>query len=195
MGLRRLLALLFSALISLVGCQAQIRGCNESALNTESSLRRSIELALGGASSGGANETVASIAPSTITIHRQHTVCLAAAEVRDEYRFASVVVSFTCEGDLPEGSQLGTYCSANYTSQFDLECEPSTLEWVPSNVTGTTNFYETAHATFNTTLDRFCSFCLDPASLQPAGLVDTVTHCYGESLSSRDILLQPYADV
>ncbi len=179
MGPQRILAaLLFPAVMSLVSVRAQLRGCNETALATESSLQKSIELVFGNASTGDSP-----ILPA-VTIFRQSVVCLAAAEVRYEYTFASVVVSFDCHGDLPTGSPLGSSCSANYTSQFDFECEPSTLEWVPSSIPllfNGTNLFEEADATFDTALERSCSLCVDPAGGESVSTlpVDAVTHCSG----------------
>ncbi len=185
-----LLALAFTA-----GAQAQQparQGCNPAELTEEDSLRLAIYSTIGGTGDSP-------IVPVSLTIFNQNVVCLTAERIRDEYRFASVVVLFSCVGPVGAGSPLGSQCVPdNYTAQFDFECRDSVtspgVSWQRSLTPfgfgngSTAVFFNPPDANFSTGLDTYCSLCVDPNRFIPNSVngaaipIDPITHCAGKQV-------------
>ena len=110
-----------------------------------------------------------------VLVMSSRTVCLAAAETRGNYRFASVIVTYDCSSATATNCPPGPYPR---TDQFEFECVGSV--WQDS-----TNFVNDFNHPVNpsiTTLRRDCSFCISPDDATNIGVtnpVDTETHCAG----------------
>ena len=101
-------------------------------------------------------------APDILVLDSQ-TVCFAAAATRDQYRYASVVVSFNCSGSLAPGNALGiSTCDGELTVQFDFECVAGP-QWQRALTLGGDNVFNPADGNLTTSLKTDCSFCVDPA--------------------------------
>ncbi len=131
-----------------------------------------------------------------IDINAQQIVCLAAAEVRDQYRYASVVIDYFCDGDLSAISPLQVPCNTNFTSQFDFECNNMGAmghQWISTAtllMSGGVNFFNPSDASLSTSLRVDCSFCVDPDPSVAEMLllpVDNITHCAGDHEGSYTI--------
>ena len=110
----------------------------------------------------------------TVDVLSFHPVCLAYSQERDRYRFVSVVVEYTCTGNVrcPSGTAV---------EQFDSQCSGGA--WSHS-VQGDIDNIHTVNPTanFSTTTRKDCAFCFSPALATGLGLTtvtDTVTHCVG----------------
>ncbi len=135
--------------------------------------------------------------PPNIDINAQQIVCLAAAVDRDRYRYASVVIDYFCNGGLSAISPLqvpGNVCNANFTSQFDFECNQADQQWISpttlSMFVGGVSFFNPSDASLSTSLRVDCSFCVDPDPSVAENLlltVDNITHCAGYHESSYTI--------
>lgn len=166
-----------------VAVRGQIRGCSLESLTDPSSLRTAVISTV----SADSPEL-----PANLTIYDHHVVCLAAAEARNEYIYASVVVVFSCVGPTGAGSPLGSLCIPdNYTAQFEFECQGSELTWLESQTPFSSGngsaraFFNPADANLSTEVDTFCSLCVDPdRDLQAISITSTdpVTHCAGKQL-------------
>ncbi len=119
-------------------------------------------------------------------------VCLAVGLEANRYRYASVVVEYSCSGTVPAGSPLGCDSggTTNYTAQFDLEC--NTGAWILSATlltSGGANVFQPPHATVNTEQRKDCSFCVDPTrSTALEANISADTHCSG--MYDTDVHLQ-----
>ena len=127
--------------------------------------------------------------PPNITITRFEILCLALSEERGRYRGYSVLVEYTCNGyvDCPTGIA---------EEQFEGECESDNGIWSGS-VSGGTSFTRTEDPTaeFDVTVGREdCSVCFSPEKGPDAGLdaainIDPDTHCVGECIALRVVLV------
>ncbi len=167
---------------------AQQLGCTLSSLTSQASLHRAVLSIIEGIADGRHP-------PDRLTIYDQNVVCLATALKYDEYRYASVVVLFSCSGRLGAGSPLGSQCAPeNYTAQFDFECRGDATDssWQSSQTPfligngSSLVFFNPPDASFSTTLDNYCSLCVDPNRFIPHPAngapipIDPVTHCAGK---------------
>ena len=116
-----------------------------------------------------------------VTVMRLHPVCLAFDTAQDRYRAVSVVVEYTCTGN------VGRCPSGNAVEQIEAECDDGTWS---NEVEGSTDFTRspTPEANFSTSTRQDCAFCvsfeLDKESELPFQSPDNVTHCVGESLNT-----------
>ena len=111
---------------------------------------------------------------STVTVLEFQPLCLAHSQRRNRYRFFSVLVRYTCEGNAncPSGTAL---------EQIDSQCN-NNGEWINSVQGSTGNSRRTdPTATLSTTTREDCRFCFstDLASTL-SRTTDDVTHCVGE---------------
>ena len=101
-----------------------------------------------------------------------HPVCQAYSEERDRYRFVSVVVEYTCNGNArcPSGTAV---------EQFDSQCSSGTWRNSVLNDVDNTRLVNPL-ASFSTATREDCAFCASPATAGTFSLTtDTVTHCVG----------------
>ena len=127
---------------------------------------------------GGTLETQMSTAitegdtPSpTITVLRNHTVCLSVGPTRDKFSSISLVIEYTCTGN--------AFCpSGQAVEQFDFGCN-NQGEWIFGQFS---NFdagqEQNPEANFDTTLRMDCGVCFS-VSQSPDNPPDPVTHCHG----------------
>ena len=114
--------------------------------------------------------------PPTVDVLSFHPVCLAYSPNHDRYRFVSVVVEYTCTGNVrcPSGSAV---------EQFESQCSSETWRHsVQGDVDNTRTVPPTAN--FSTTTREDCAFCFSPTlatSLATSLIIttDPVTHCVG----------------
>jgi len=109
----------------------------------------------------------------TVDVLSFRPVCLAYSQERDRYRFVSVVVEYTCTGNVR--------CpSSTAVEQFESECDGGTWSHiVQGDVDNTRTPNPTAN--FSTTTREDCAFCFSPATAAGLGLTtDNVTHCVGK---------------
>ena len=125
----------------------------------------------------------------TITITRFEILCLALSEERGRYRGYSVLVEYTCNGYVGCPSGIAV-------EQFEGECESDNGIWSGS-VFGGTSFTRTPSPTaeFDVTARREdCSVCFSPLkgddeNVPPSFTIDPDTHCVGECISLRVVLV------
>ena len=112
----------------------------------------------------------------TVDVLSFHPVCLAYSQERDRYRFASVVVQYTCTGNpnCPSGTAV---------EQFDSQCSRGT--WSHSVLSDFDNTRtEKTTANFSTTTREDCSICAPLATATDFSLTtDPVTHCVGRYMN------------
>ena len=112
----------------------------------------------------------------TVDVLDFHPVCLAYSQERNRYRFVSVVVEYTCTGnvDCPSGTAV---------EQFDSQCNGGTWSHsVQGDVDNTRTQNPTAN--FSTTAKEDCAFCFSPATAAGFSFTsDTVTHCLGRYMN------------
>ena len=123
----------------------------------------------------------------TITITRFEILCLALSEERGRYRGYSVLVEYTCNGyvDCPTGIA---------EEQFEGQCVNGAWS---GRVAGSPAFTRTEDPTaeFDVTARREdCSVCFSPEKGPDAGLdaainIDPDTHCVGECIALRVVLV------
>ena len=105
-------------------------------------------------------------------------VCLAQHEMKDRYRYTSVVVSFEClttDSRVPE-CLAG---SPTRTEQFDLGCVDG--QWTAIILSTSNARTMDPNATLTTGLDTGCRFCINPDHPSAAFFsIDSVTHCVGK---------------
>ncbi len=181
--------LLFAVLLAVMAASRAQDGCSMSLLTDPVALTESLISSRAVSGVGDGAEP-----PDNLMVYDQRVVCLVTTQTRDQYRYASVVVVFSCSGATASGSLLGGTCrDGNYTSQFDFECRYSTKTWQESLTPligsfgngSDLNFFIEADANFTTELDTFCSFCIDPGRNIPRNdpiLIDQITHCAGKQL-------------
>jgi len=111
--------------------------------------------------------------PPTITVLRNHTVCLSVGPTIDKFSSISLVIEYNCTGNAfcPDGQAI---------EQFDFGCnsqgEWSFIQFSDSDNARTTN----PVANFDTSLRTDCGACF-PAHPDPINppTIDPVTHCHG----------------
>ena len=118
-----------------------------------------------------------------VRILSMNIVCEAQHEMRNRYRYTSVVVSFNCfttDARVPE-------CNDNsvvLTEQFDFGCVNG--EWSPNILTVRTAARSAnPNATLSTGLDTGCILCINPSNAEAPRPVDSITHCVGEFLDPK----------
>lgn len=118
-------------------------------------------------------------ATPTINLESFHIVCLAPGITRGEYRYVSLLASYTCGGNAncPSGTAV---------SQFDFSCYRGVWE--------DTIFFNSDHirnddplSDFSTAAQESCSICASQEALVGFGelTTDNATHCVGESLPMK----------
>ena len=117
-----------------------------------------------------------------VNVMRFHPVCLAFGVQQDHYRLVSVVVEYTCSGNIncPSGTAV---------EQIESECDSGMWSSTVLGSVGNTRSVIT-EANFTTTTREDCSFCLSPelaSSLRGITNVNHVTHCVGEYLLSYKV--------
>ncbi len=123
--------------------------------------------------------------PPNVQLFAFTEVCLAVAEARGMYRYASVVASYSCAGAVTANSPIPCETiSANYSAQFDFECDSDnnwTLSVTPlAIVAGAEAAFFPSHGGFDTLLRKDCLLCVDPTASSRFGLaIDNSTHCAG----------------
>ena len=109
--------------------------------------------------------------PPTITVLRNHTVCLSVGPTIDKFSSISLLIEYTCTGS--------AFCpSGQAVEQFDFGCN-NQGEWIFGQFS---NFdagrEQNPEANFDTTLRMDCGVCFsEPQS--PDDPPDPVTHCHG----------------
>ena len=101
-----------------------------------------------------------------------HPVCLAYSQEHDRYTFVSVVVEYTCTGNVR--------CPAGIVvEQFDSQCSGGMWSHsVQGDVDNTRT--ENPTANFSTTTREDCAYCFSPALATGLRITtDPVTHCVG----------------
>ena len=113
----------------------------------------------------------------TVTVARFHPVCLAFGQQQDRYRLVSVVVEYTCSGNIN--------CPSD-TAVEEIESECFSGVWSNIVLGSTDNTRSvTTDASFNTTTREDCSFCLSPELASSLGpITDNATHCVGKCITS-----------
>ena len=109
----------------------------------------------------------------TVDVSTFQPLCLAYSQERNRYRFFSVLVRYTCEGNAncPSGTAL---------EQIESQCING--EWSNSVLGSVENTRRTdPTATLSTTTREDCAFCLSTDLANPMSLnTDSLTHCVGE---------------
>lgn len=111
-------------------------------------------------------------APS-VTVNNFNVVCLAASSTQDQYRYVSVVVSYSCSGN--------QNCNGDFVSQFDFLCSGGA--W-GSVFTADNSLTDPADGSLTTPIRTNCSFCVKPEVGQMLFLnvlPETETHCARKS--------------
>ena len=116
-------------------------------------------------------------ATPTVEVLDFHPVCLAYSQERDRYRYVSVVVEYTCTGnvDCPFGTAV---------EQIHSECSNGT--WIGRVARIGSNFRTiNTTANFSTTTREDCAFCFSPRVAEALDLTndhvtDAITHCVGK---------------
>ena len=110
----------------------------------------------------------------TVNVLSLQPVCLAVSEQRDRYRLFSVVVQYTCVGNVR--CPVGTA-----TEQIESDCVNGVWENAVLGTTVNTRRTDpTANLATSTRMD--CAFCLSHAFIVEDGLTlitDNTTHCVG----------------
>ena len=109
--------------------------------------------------------------PPTITVLRNHTVCLSVGPTRDKFSSISLVIEYTCTGN--------AFCpSRQAVEQFDFGCN-NQGKWIFGQFS---NFdagqEQNPEVNFDTTLRMDCGVCFS-VSQSPDNPPDPVTHCHG----------------
>ncbi len=119
-------------------------------------------------------------------------VCLAPAttspEASDSFSSTSVIVRYTCDGNVPAIAQAPCGDNLEVTAQFDLACVVTGAPGNPPEwVAGATVILAVGtfvsippDGDFSTPLQIECLFCLNPEEGRAVGLeVETESHCAG----------------
>ena len=109
----------------------------------------------------------------TVNVLDFNPVCLAYSQERDRYRFVSVVVEYTCTGNVrcPSGIVV---------EQFDSQCNGGAWSHIVQGDVDNTRT-ENPTADLSTTTREDCFLCASPATATGSDLTtDTVTHCVGK---------------
>jgi len=163
MGSRRL-TLAVCALSLLAAAAAQLGDCDLSDLFNGGTLETEMSEAI-----------ITGDSPSTptITVLRNHTVCLSVGPTRGKFSSISLVIEYTCTGNV--------FCpSGQAVEQYDFGCN-NMGEWFFGQFS---NFddgrEENPEANFTTTLRTDCGACfpVHPDTVNPP-TIDPVTHCHG----------------
>ena len=140
---------------------AQVDDCELSDLFSEGAPERQI------------NQALQLFGQASITVLRNHTVCLSVGPTRGKFSSISLVIEYTCTGT--------PFCPpGNRREQFDFGCTSegqwSNVQFDDSDSGHTTN----PTANFNTSLRTDCGACfpVHPDTVNPP-TIDPVTHCHG----------------
>ena len=111
---------------------------------------------------------------TTVDVMNFHLVCLAFDDVQDRYRGVSVLVEYTCSGH-------GNCPSGTAVEQIESECDNGVWSNTVHGFTVTvSNRSQTTKASWETSTQKNCSFCLSPKLESHRYVIDPVTHCVGE---------------
>ena len=112
----------------------------------------------------------------SITVYRNHTVCLAVGRLMKKVSSISLVIEYTCTGNYncPGGSQN----SEKYTEQFDFGCNKKRWSLEQLSDFGVARERNTL-ANFETAIRRDCGACFRRYLSGSGSYVpfDQITHC------------------